>query len=373
MAVLECLECASPGVDAEAVGPKSKAFVSNCTVMGRGRICLVYPDLMAELLILDADAVRRALPMRDCIEAMSSVMRSVSRGGAQMPLRTILNVPGSDLLFGAMPGCLDEPPSFGAKLLSVRAHSSAGASPSHIGVFVLFDSTSGRPVAILDASELTAIRTAAASAVATQALARRDAGILAILGTGEQAARHLEALAIVCALREARVWGRSADRAAAFAARHAVSSDIRVVVASEARAAVDGADVICTTTAAHEPILHGAWLSPGTHVNLVGASTAAAREADDAVVARSRFFVDFKPSALAQAGELRHAMEGGAVTDRHIQGEIGEVLNGTLRGRTAADDITVYKSLGIAAQDLAAAHRVYQSALQIGLGLRVPF
>jgi ornithine cyclodeaminase len=304
---------------------------------------------------------------------MSSVMRSVSRGGAQMPLRTILKVPGSDLLFGAMPGCLDEPASFGAKLLSVRLHSSAAAAPSHIGVFVLFDAASGRPIAILDAGELTAIRTAAATAVATQALARKDAGILAILGTGEQAARHLEGLAIVCRLREVRVWGRNADRAAAFAARYAPSLDIRVIAASQARAAVDGADVICTTTAAHEPILNGAWLSPGAHVNLVGAATAAAREADDAVVARSRFYVDFKPSALAQAGELKHAVESGAVTDRHIQGEIGEVLDGSVLGRTTADDITVYKSLGIAAQDLAAAHRVYQSASQLKLGLRVPF
>jgi ornithine cyclodeaminase/alanine dehydrogenase-like protein (mu-crystallin family) len=328
---------------------------------------------MTELLILDADAVRRTLPMRECIDAMHSVMRCVSRGGAQMPLRTILKVPGSDLLFGAMPGCLDEPASFGAKLLSVRSHPTTDTSPSHIGVFVLFDAASGRPIAIVDASELTAIRTAAATAVATQALARRDAHVLAILGTGEQAARHLEALAIVCPLLEVRVWGRSAERAAAFAARHPLSQSSGVVVAAEARAAVTGADVICTTTASREPILNGAWLSPGVHVNLVGASTAAAREADDAVVARSRFFVDFRPSALAQAGELRHAIEAGAVTEDHIRGEIGEVLNGSVDGRTAASDITAYKSLGIAAQDLAAAHRVYQRAVQLGLGRCVPF
>lgn len=328
---------------------------------------------MTELLILDGEAIHRALPMRDCIDAMSSVMRCVSRGGAQMPLRTILEVPGSDLLFGAMPGCLDEPASFGAKLLSVRSQSSTGPGPSHLGVFALFDAATGKPVAILDASELTAIRTAAASAVATRALAREDAGILAILGTGEQAARHLEALAIVCPLREVRVWGRNADRAAAFVARHASSQSAPVLVRAAVREAVEAADIVCTTTASREPILSGEWLSPGAHVNLVGASIAAAREADDAVVARSRFFVDFKPSALAQAGELRHAIKFGAVTERHIQGEIGEVLDGVVAGRTGPTDITVYKSLGIAAQDLAAAHRVYQRALQSGLGLRVPF
>ena len=312
--------------------------------------------------------------MNECIEVVDSVMRSVSRGGAQMPLRTVIPVPGSDLLFGAMPGCIEEPACYGAKLLSVRSQSSADdLSPSHVGVFVLFDAASGSPVAIIDASELTAIRTAAATAVATRALARKDAGALAILGTGEQAARHLEALALVRPLRSVRVWGRNVDRAAAFAARYGASQGCEVTVEPDARRAVDGADIICTTTASREPILNGAWLCAGAHVNLVGASTIIAREADQEVVARSRFFVDSKTSALAQAGELRHAIDAGAVTEGHILGEIGEVLDGTVPGRTAAGDITVYKSLGIAAQDLAAAHRVYRSARRFGLGLRVPF
>jgi ornithine cyclodeaminase len=328
---------------------------------------------MTELLILDAAVIHQVLPMNECIEVVDSVMRSVSRGGAQLPLRTVIPVPGSDLLFGAMPGCIEEPASYGAKLLSVRSQSSAGASPSHVGVFVLFDAASGRPVAIIDASELTAIRTAAATAVASRALARKDASVLAILGTGEQAARHLEALALVHPLHSVRVWGRSADRAAAFAARYGASQDCEVTVASDAHRAVDGADIVCTTTASREPILNGAWLSAGTHVNLVGASAITAREADEDVVVRSRFFVDSKSSALAQAGELRHAIDAGAVTERHILGEIGEVLNGTVPGRTAAGDITVYKSLGIAAQDLAAAHRIYQNAQRFDVGLRVPF
>jgi ornithine cyclodeaminase len=328
---------------------------------------------MTELLILDAEAVRRALPMRDCIDAMESAMRIVSRGGALMPLRVIMHVPGSELLFGSMPGCLAEPASCGAKLLTVRPHSSNVASPSHVGVFVLFDASTGRPTAVIDASELTAIRTAAATAVATRALARPEARDLAILGTGEQAQRHLEALASVRPLRTVRVWGRSNERTAAFAARESERHNIRVVPAGSAREAVARADVICTTTSSTEPILSGAWLDAGAHVNLVGASVASAREADDDVVTRSRFFVDFRPSALAQAGELRHAIEAGLTNEQHILGEIGEVLNGTVVGRSVAADITVYKSLGIAAQDLAAAHRVYHRAIQLGLGKSVPF
>jgi ornithine cyclodeaminase/alanine dehydrogenase-like protein (mu-crystallin family) len=328
---------------------------------------------MSEILILDAAAVRRALTMSDCIATVEAVMRAVSRGGAQMPLRTILPVPQTDVIFAVMPGVLGEWSSFGAKLLAVRTHSSGGASPSHIGVFVLFDATTGRPTAVINAAELTAIRTAAASAVATRALARPDAGNLAILGTGEQATRHLEAIAMVRDLRTVRVWGRSADQAEMFASREEGRHAFRVVVAREASDAVSEADIVCTTTAARVPILNGAWLAAGAHVNLVGAAVASAREADDVVVTRSRFFVDFRPSALAQAGELLHAIEAGMVGKQHILGEIGEVLDGSVPGRTAASDITVYKSLGIAAQDLAAAHKVYERAQILGLGNQAPF
>jgi ornithine cyclodeaminase len=225
----------------------------------------------------------------------------------------------------------------------------------------------------MDAAEITAIRTAAASAVATRALSREDAGILAILGTGEQAATHVEALRHVRALKAIRVWGRSQEKARAFAARESARLPFPIEVCESAREAVAGADIICTLTGATEPILSGQWLESGAHVNLVGASRRHAREADDEVVARSRFFVDLRVSALAEAGELYHAQQAGLVGESHILGEIGEVLGGQVQGRSSERDITVYKSVGIAAQDMASAHVIYERAMQEGIGNRVPF
>jgi ornithine cyclodeaminase len=307
--------------------------------------------------------------MRDCIEVIEAVMRKVSSGGAEIPPRGVIPITEAGSLFGIMPGYLRDPVSFGAKLLSVRLASTEGA-PSHVGVFVLFDAHAG-PVAILNASELTAVRTAAASAVATRALARPDSAELAILGTGEQAARHLEALSMVRPLRNVRIWGRSPEKTSAFVALQSRRNHVPLIAASSVREAVDGADLICTTTASREPVLQGGWLSPGMHINLIGASLATHREADDELVARSRFYVDYRPSALAQAGELLHAIERGLVTESHISGEIGEVLNGTVPGRRRVAELTVYKSLGISVQDLAAAQRVYEHARKMGLGVPV--
>jgi ornithine cyclodeaminase len=224
----------------------------------------------------------------------------------------------------------------------------------------------------MDAAAITAIRTAAASAVATRALAREDAGVLAILGTGEQADTHIEALVQVRPLRALRLWGRSPDKAHALAARHA-NLPVAVEVCETARAAVEGADIICTLTASAEPILEGRWLAPGTHINLVGASRRNAREADVEVVTRARFFVDLRTSASAEAGEWYHAMQAGLVSESHILAEIGEVLAGTAAGRVTDTDITVYKSVGMAAQDLAAAHVIYERAVVDGIGTHVPF
>jgi len=224
----------------------------------------------------------------------------------------------------------------------------------------------------MDAAEITARRTAAASAVATRALARPDPAILAILGTGEQADTHIEALALVRPLSAIRIWGRSPDKAHALAVRHA-HLPFPIEVCDSVRAAVEGADIVCTLTGSPEPILEGRWLTPGTHVNLVGASQRNVREADDEVVTRARFFVDLKLSALAEAGEWHHARQAGLVEEAHMLAEIGEVLEGRLAGRLSPSDITVYKSVGMAAQDLAAAHVIYERAVMEGIGTRVPF
>ncbi|HUI60953.1 MAG TPA: ornithine cyclodeaminase family protein [Steroidobacteraceae bacterium] len=327
----------------------------------------------AELLIVGGADVRRALPMSDCIEAVDKAMRAYSSGAADVPLRTIMTLPGGRDFFGVMPGYLGEPASLGAKVLTVYPDNPARGLPSHVGMVLLFDVQRGIPLAVMDAAEITAIRTAAASAVATRALARRDACHLAILGTGEQAATHLEAMAVVRKLRSVRIWGRSMDKAQSFAAAQGPRHSIRIDVCKTADAAVEGADIVCTVTAAREPVLSGSRLEPGAHVNLVGASRANAREADDDVVTRSRYFVDSRVSARAEAGELRHALEAGLVAESHVLGEIGEVLAGRLAGRTADHDITVYKSHGIAVQDLAAAHVIHARAMRDGLGTRAPF
>ena len=325
------------------------------------------------LLIVGGADVRRALPMSDCIEAVDRAMRAFSDGGAEVPLRTIMQLPGTRNFFGVMPGYLADPQGLGAKILTVYPDNTQRGLPSHVGIVVLFDTEIGIPLAVMDAAEITAIRTAAASAVATRALARTDASHLAILGTGEQAATHLEAMSKVRALRTVRIWGRSIEKAERFAEQEGSRLSLRVEVSRTAEEAVKGADIVCTVTASRDPVLNGAWLARGAHVNLVGSSRLVAREADDEVVTNSRFFVDSRTSARAEAGELKHAIDAGLVSESHILGEIGEVLSGSVSGRTGNNDITVYKSLGVAAQDLAAAHVIYERAVRDGLGTRAPF
>jgi len=325
------------------------------------------------LLIVSGHDVRRALPMSDCIEAVDRAMRAFSSGAADVPLRTIMTLPGGKNFFGVMPGYVDDPRGLGAKILTVYPDNPRRGLSSHVGLVVLFDSETGMPLSVMDASEITAIRTAAASAVATRALARPDAAHLAILGTGEQAITHLQAMAQVRALRTVRIWGRSPEKAASLAEREGPRLSLRIEVCKTAREAVEQADIVCTVTAAAEPVLRGEWLAKGVHVNLVGASRLVTREADDEVVRRSRFFVDSRASARAEAGELRHAIDCGLVTENHVLGEIGDVLNGVASGRTGHDDVTVYKSLGIAVQDLAAAYVIYERARRDEIGTRAPF
>jgi ornithine cyclodeaminase len=220
---------------------------------------------------------------------------------------------------------------------------------SHKGVVVLFDRDSGEPSAIVEAGELTAIRTAAVSAAATEALARTDARALAILGTGEQARRHLAAMRLVRPIERVTIWGRSAEKAKALAAEMGAQASDSV------EAAVRDADIVCATTASPEPILAGRWLKPGAHVNLVGSSRAGPAEADNDLVLRARFFADHRDGVLAQGSEFLNAKAAGLIGDNHVVGEIGEVFAGTLAGRQDDGQLTVYKSLGSIVQDLAAA------------------
>jgi ornithine cyclodeaminase len=225
----------------------------------------------------------------------------------------------------------------------------------------------------LDAAEITAIRTAAASGLATRLLARPDAGDLALLGAGEQAQSHLAAMLAVRTLRRIRVWARDKDKAAAFAKLEGERHGIPIEVSATVREAVAGADIICTLTKAREPILLGEWLAAGTHLNVVGSSIAATAEIDTPAVVKSRFFVDYRESTVNEGGEYLRALKTGAITAEHILGDIGEVANGSKVGRRSAADVTLYKSLGIAPQDLASAHHVLLKARAAGAGQVIEF
>ena len=319
------------------------------------------------LRIIDAATVRRLAPPEKLIAWMQPAMVSTSRRAVELPLRRGMVLPGGLGVIGMMPGYVGEDTaSAGVKLVSLVPPERRRGS-SHLGLMVLYDADGLVPQAILCGATVTALRTAAVSALATSVLARPEASVLAILGAGEQAAAHIPALMAVRRFKKIVIWARRREQADALAASLQIPAEL--VVASSVQEAVAAADVVCTLTSSREPLLQGEWLAPGAHINLVGSSSADAREADDAVVQRSRFFVDYIPSTLDQAGEFLHAKNAGLVDDSHIVAELGAVLEGTAEGRRHAEEITVYKSLGIAAQDVVTAREVYRAACAGNLGV----
>ena len=319
------------------------------------------------MLYLNRHDVEALLPMDECIEVVDAALRALARGEAIQPLRSACWMLERNGLLAVMPGMLGKTIA-GVKVLTVVPENHLHGEESHQGMVILFEQERGRPLALLDASSVTAIRTAAASAVATRALARAEAGDLAILGSGTQARTHLDAMRAVRTLRRVRVWSRRPESARRFAGREGERTGLAVETMPSAREAVDGADLICTATAAREPVLLGEWIAPGAHVNAAGACTPNARELDAAAVARSRLFTDRRESLLAESGDFLLARGEGAVADDHILGEIGEVLEGKVPGRRAESEITLFKSLGIAVEDLAAGWHVYRKALAAGRG-----
>ncbi len=319
-----------------------------------------------DLRVISGAELRELLPFDQCVAAVEQAMRGVSAGQVLMPLRQFMPLPAGKLAW--MPGYLGDPECFGIKLLSLFPGNPQVGLSSHVGLYVLYESAHGRPIAIMEASALTAIRTAAASVVASRVLARADSTTLAVIGTGEEARSHIDAFQAVRPFARVIVWGRREEAAHALAEHARRAGCAQVEVAASVAAAAAEADVICTVTGSPTALLFGRDVRPGTHLCLVGASIPSSREVDDDLVARSRYFVDYRGSALAQAGELLDAMKAGRVTEAHIVGEIGEVLSGTVAGRLAAADVTVYKSLGVAAQDLVSALVVYRNALARGLG-----
>jgi ornithine cyclodeaminase len=301
----------------------------------------------------DATEVEALLDYPGCIEAMRGAMIALSSGERPQPLRQIFTVENG--VYGTMPGELAALSTFGAKLVSVFADPERPGCTRHQGIVVAYDGKTGAVSCIADAEPVTKIRTACATAVATDALARADAKVLAILGSGIQGEAHLNALPLVRPFREILLWGRSPERTRALAERMSEKLDRPVIVAAEPREAAERADVICTVTSSLKPVLLADWVKPGTHINLIGSSYLGPVEVDSALVANARYIADYRPGVLAQASEFAVARDAGLVDDNHVVGEIGEVLAGRIAGRENDEQITIYKSLGHVAQDLAAA------------------
>ena len=312
------------------------------------------------MLLISPDDIRKYLTYRDCIPVMKSAMMQLSDGQTEQMLRNILPL-GAGNMFGIMAGTLGPGQPFGSKLISVTPEREDMTTPSHQGVVVLFDPVTNSPACQAEAGTITAIRTASASAMATDILAREDASILTLMGTGEQALHHALAIAEIRQLSEIRVWGRNPERAKSVADEIHEALEISCLAFSSAEEACDGADIISTVTASWEPMLFADWVAPGTHINLVGSSFDGPRECDDALIAASRLIADSTESVRAQGAEFRHALASDAVSENHLLGEIGEVASGRIDGRTGPKDITIYNSLGHIVQDIAATALIYKS------------
>lgn len=309
---------------------------------------------MMSIPVIDADTVRSRLKMSACIDLMEDTQAAISREDIHLPLRSILPVGEGTGFFGVMPGEVGKAGLFGAKLVSVYPRNPAKGIAAIQGYILLFDNSDGTPRALVEAASITAIRTAAASGAATRALARKDACSLALLGYGVQARSHLEAMRVVRDVREVRVWGPSIDKARAFAARHA-RDGLKLEAVAMPADAVQGADIVCAVSNASDPLIRYSDVSPGAHLNMVGAHTAKDREVDGETVGRSRVYTEVTAFALAEAGDLLLAIEEGYFSEERILGEIGALFEGSIDGRTGDDEITLYENLGNTAQDVAAA------------------
>lgn len=289
--------------------------------------------------------------MEECIAVMEDALAALARGEVFNPLRQAVRAPGAPGLLGLMPAWRGgETPYYGLKEVCVFPENPKRGLDTHVGAVILHSGETGEPLAFMNASAITAIRTAAVSAVATKLLAREDARVLAILGTGVQARAHRRSIPLVRPVSEVRMCGRGDD----------------------AEAAVRGADIIVTATNSREPILKREWLSPGVHINAVGSSIAAARELDSETVAAASLFVDRRESTLNESGDFLFAKRDGLIDDTHIRGELGELLTGG-KGRKSEDEITLFKSLGLAVEDLASAAFLFEKARRQGRGTWVHF
>jgi ornithine cyclodeaminase/alanine dehydrogenase-like protein (mu-crystallin family) len=320
------------------------------------------------VLVLNQQEVERLLDMEGCIDAMDGALASLARGEVTVPLRFVVSPAGEPSLLGLMPAHRGGgAPLYSLKTVCVFPDNPKHGLDAHQGTVTLFDGETGEVRAIMNASAITAIRTAAVSAVATRLLAREDSKVLGILGAGVQARSHLEALPLVRDFDLIRIYSPTREHAESLAAEAGAEA------VSSAEEAVRDADVVLTATSSVDPVLRREWVRDGAHVNVVGGRPPTMRELDVATVADASFYVDRRESAENEAYDYRDALEAGAIGGDHIKGEIGEVLIGTAPGRGGPDEITVFRSLGLAVEDLAAAEYVVRRARAAGVGAEVPF
>ena len=310
-------------------------------------------------LFVNKEKIARLLPMNECIDVMEKMFRSLAAGECLQPLRNIMRLPNGKGVLGMMPGYADKLGIMGIKVITVFHANSEVGLPSHQGVVMLFDANNGQPLMLFDALEITAIRTAAASAVATKLLSGKDSSTLAIIGSGEQAKRHVEAILLVRKIKQINIWSRKEENAKERAEKISAQYDLPVTLCGNVKEAVEHADIICTVTASKEPVVKGDWVAAGTHINAVGSSTPVARELDTALLVKSKLYADCYESIFNEAGDLLIPKKEGVVTNEHVKAEIGEVLAGIKKGRESNEEITVFKSLGISAEDIFSAFHIY--------------
>jgi ornithine cyclodeaminase len=343
-----------------------------------------------KLLVLDEQTVHELLTMPACIAAMEEALAALARGEVHQPLRNLVRAEGAAGFMGLMPAYRGgDNAAWALKEICLFPGNPARGLDTHLGAVLLHSGETGELMAVMNASAITAIRTAAVSAVATKLLAREDAHTLAIIGAGVQAQSHLRAIPVVRDIQEVRVFSRTRAKAEALVAgingtpingapalagEGGTKHRLKPVLHLSVEEAVRGADIIVTATSSREPVLRREWIAPGTHINAVGSSIAAARELDSAAVAASSLFVDRRESTVNESGDYLMALRDGAIEGpQHIRAELGEILIGQASGRTSRDEITLFKSLGLAIEDLASAQFLYETALASGRGQWVTF
>jgi len=324
------------------------------------------------LTVINAELTRQLLPMDECIDAMSEAMEAASAGTVSIPPRSTLPLSDGSGVFVLMPGSSMAIDCYGAKIISAHGNNPERGLPVIQGFVTLFDHETGAPICIVEGAEITAIRTAAVSGLATRLLARENASSCGILGAGVQARTHIEAMCAVRPVKKILVWGRDFEKTQLFAEQQSRRIGMEVKATKEA-AEASACDLVCTVTASNEPVVSGDWVQEGAHINLAGSHSLSTREADTKLISKSAVYIDLMESLMNEGGDVMIPVKEGAINIDHVVGEIGNLIMGKIEGRSEDRQITIYNSLGVTAQDLFAARHIYHSARSQDLGVDIDF